>query len=157
MAGSSTSLQYRRAALQHASVTGLVVALHDTLVGNLRRAADAITHDDIQKRCNELCHGFRVLQQLDSMLDMTNGGDTALTVRRFYTYVRGQMLSAQFQLSAPLLVELVQSILNVRQAWHQLDNPLAAAKTPAHVAVASLDRCESGQGCKDVVAFTCVG
>lgn len=157
MAGVSNSLQYRRAALQHASVTGLVVALHDTLVGNLRRAADAISNSDIQTRCNELCHGFKVLQQLESMLDIKNGGETALTVRRFYTHVRGQMLSAQFTLSAPTLLKLVQSVLEVRQAWHQLDSPPAAAEKPVQVGYTSLDQHDGGQSRRDVVAFTCVG
>lgn len=115
------SLEYRRAALQQASVVGLVVALHDTLVGNLRRAADAFDNSDIQTRCNELCHGFQVLQQLDAMLDMKNGGETAATVRRFYTHIRGQMLAAQFKVSAEILRVQIQSVLDVRQAWYQID------------------------------------
>lgn len=127
MTSQTISLEYRRAATQQASIVGLVVALHDTLVGNLRRAADAIDSNDIQTRCNELTHGFKVLQQLEAMLDMKNGGETAAVVQRFYGYVRGQMLAAQFKLSAQILRTQIQVVLDVRQAWHQIDG------TPAEV------------------------
>ena len=122
MTGQMASLQYRQAATQQASVVGLVIALHDTLLGNLRRAAQAIEMNDIPTRCNELIHGFKVLQQLDAMLDMENGGATAVSVRRFYGYTREQMLRSQFKLSASILRDQIKSVLEVRQAWHQLDS-----------------------------------
>ena len=127
MTQNTAYLQYRQAATRQASVVGLVIALHDTLIGNLRRAAQAIESNDIQTRCNELVHGFKVLQQLQAMLDLENGGATAASVRRFYTHTRGQMLKAQFTLSAPLLWSQVQGVLEVRQAWHQLDSAPAEA------------------------------
>ncbi len=118
----TASLEYRRAATQQASVTGLVIALHDTLIGDLRRAAEAMEKNDIQARCDQLIHGFRVLQQLEAMLDMENGGETAINARRFYTHVRGQMLAAQFNLSAKTLHDQIRIVFEVRQAWQQLDS-----------------------------------
>ncbi len=115
-------LEYRRAATQQASVVGLVIALHDTLVGDLRRAAEAMERNDIQGRCDQLIHGFKVLQQLDAMVDMENGGDTAVNLRRFYKHLRGQMLSAQFKLSSEVLKDLIRIVLEVRQAWQQIDS-----------------------------------
>lgn len=118
----TASLEYKRAATQHASVVGLVVALHDTLIGDLLRAAEAIEKNDIQTRCDQLIHGFKVLQQLDAMLDMQNGGQAAINVRRFYMHVRGQMMAAQFNLSAQTLYHQGNLVFEVRQAWHQLDS-----------------------------------
>jgi flagellar protein FliS len=116
------SLEYRRAATQQASVVGLVIALHDTLIGNLKRAADAMDRNDISSRCDELVHGFKVLTQLDAMLDMKNGGEAALNIRRFYTHVRAQMLEAQFKLNPEVLRDQVRIVLEVRQAWEQVDS-----------------------------------
>ncbi len=129
MTNHTASLEYRRAATQQASVVGLVIALHDTLSGNLRRAANAIDKGDIQGRCDELVHGFKVLQQLESMLDMENGGQTAAKIRRFYNHVRGQMLQAQFKLSSEILLQQIRSILIVREAWQQLDSSPIEART----------------------------
>ncbi len=118
----TASLTYRRAATQHASVVGLVIALHDTLAGDLRRAADAIERHDIQTRCDQLLHGFKVLQQLEAMLDMQGGGETASKVQYFYNHVRGQMLAAQFKLSATILRDQAKIVVEVREAWQKLDS-----------------------------------
>jgi flagellar protein FliS len=117
----TSSLAYRRAALQHASTVGLVIALYDTLVGNLRRAAAAIERNDIQTRCAELVHGFNVLQQLELMVDIENGGETAVRLRRFYSLLRKQMLNAQFKLSPAILYEQVDALITVRTAWQKVD------------------------------------
>ncbi len=124
MTSKISSLAYRQAATRQASVVGLVIALYDTLIGNLRRAAEAIERGDIQSRCDELIHGFKVLQQLDAMLDMERGGETAVKNRRFYNLLRGQMLTAQFKLSSETLKKQIGLILEVRQAWQQIDNTL---------------------------------
>lgn len=125
------SLEYRRAATQQASVVGLVIALHDTLVGDIRRAAQAMDKNDIQGRCNQLIHGFKVLQQLESMLDMENGGETALKIKRFYVHVRGQLLLAQFKLSSAILHKQIEIVLEVREAWQQLDSAATEGRNVA--------------------------
>ena len=129
MTNNTASLEYRRAATQQASVVGLVIALHDTLIGDLRRAAEAMEKNDIAGRCEQLVHGFKVLQQLEAMLDMNNGGQTALNIRRFYTHVRGQMLAAQFKLSPEVLHDQIRIVLEIRQAWHQVDSAPIEART----------------------------
>ncbi len=121
MTYTSASLTYRRASTQHASAAGLVIALYDTLAGDLSRAASAMEQHDIQKRCDQLTHGFAVLQHLEMMIDFDNGGMTATSLQRFYKHVRGQMLHAQFKLSPQILREQVGIVLEVRQAWQKLD------------------------------------
>ncbi len=56
------------------------------------------------------------------MLDMENGGETALKIKRFYAHVRGQMLLAQFKLSPAILHKQIEIVLDVREAWQQLDS-----------------------------------
>jgi len=121
MTNQMASLEYRRASTQHASVVGLVIALHDTLIGDLRRAAEAMERNDIQTRCDQLIHGFKVLTQLEAMLDMNNGGKTAVNIRRFYAHVRGRMLAAQFKVQPGILQKQAAIVLEVRQAWQQME------------------------------------
>ena len=131
MKNNTASLEYRRAATQQASVVGLVIALHDTLMGDIRRAADAIDRGDIQGRCDQLVHAFKVLQQLEAMLDMDKGGVTANQVKRFYAHIRGQLLLAQFKLSSAILHQQIQIVLEVREAWQQLDSSAMEGGVPA--------------------------
>lgn len=134
MTNHTASLEYRRAATQQASVVGLVIALHDTLMGDLRRAADAIDKGDIQARCDQLIHAFKVLQQLETMLDMDKGGETAKQISRFYGHIRGQLLLAQFKLSSSTLKQQIQIVLEVREAWQQLDSSATEGSTIANPA-----------------------
>jgi flagellin-specific chaperone FliS len=66
---SETELSYRRSAIEGASPIGLMIALFDTLVGDLRRAAFALRKNDIETRCRELNHATLVLGQLNEWID----------------------------------------------------------------------------------------
>ena len=63
---SNTEMSYRKTAVEGASPIGLIIALFDTLVGNLRRAATALRDNDIETRCKELNHAALVLGRLES-------------------------------------------------------------------------------------------
>jgi flagellar secretion chaperone FliS len=125
---SQTELSYRKSAIEGASSIGLIIALFDTLAGDLRRAAAAIRKNDIEKRCKELDHASLVLGQLASWVDMDKGGESAQTLAQFYAYLRATMMEASVTQSATLLETQLDTILQVRSAWQKLDN---AAQGPA--------------------------
>ena len=116
-----TSLSYRKSAIEGASSIGLMIALFDTLAGDLRRAAAALRKNDIEARSRELNHAMLVIGQLESWLDLNNGGESALTLSRFYAYLRAKMMEAAVAKSAGILDAQIEMILHVRSAWQQLD------------------------------------
>ena len=116
-----TSLSYRKSAIEGASSIGLMIALFDTLAGDLRRAAAALRKNDIEARSRELNHAMLVIGQLESWLDLNNGGESALTLSRFYAYLRAKMMEAAGTKSASVLETQIDMILHVRSAWQQLD------------------------------------
>ena len=122
------ALAYRRAAAQQASVVGLVIALYDTLAGNLRRATLAMHQRDLEQRGEQLKHGFSVLTQLVSLLDLNQGGQTALNLQRFYDHIRQEMLRAQFAQDPAILEGAADLVLDVRGAWQEVDT--RSAYTP---------------------------
>jgi len=93
----TTELSYRTAAIGGASTIGLIIVLFDTLAGDLRRAAAAIRKNDIETRCKELNHASLVLGQLETWIDLKNGGESASTLSRFYAYLRAKMMEAAGQ------------------------------------------------------------
>jgi flagellar secretion chaperone FliS len=119
---SQTELSYRKSAIEGASSIGLIIALFDTLAGDLRRAAAAIRKNDIEKRCKELDHASLVLGQLASWVDMEKGGESAQTLAQFYANLRATMMEAAVTQSASLLEAQIDTILQVRSAWQELDN-----------------------------------
>ncbi len=139
----TASIAYRQASIQQASTVGLVILLYDALAADLHRAIGAMQHGDIEQRCRHLKHGFLVLQQLDSLVDMERGGATARNLRRFYAHLRSQMLAAQFSQSPELLERQIAHLHEVRSAWQQVDAPAQAQTAPVdsrHQAVNSGER-----------------
>jgi flagellar protein FliS len=139
MSLSQTELSYRRSAIEGASPIGLMIALFDTLVGDFRRAAAALRKNDIETRCRELNHAALVLGQLESWIDLKNGGESAQILSRFYAYLRAKMMEAAGSKSARLLESQIDMILHVRSTWQQLDvaHPRVIEK-PAGIAVGTV-------------------
>lgn len=113
-----TELAYRKVAAEGANLVGLIVALYDTLAGDLKRASEAISRGDIEGRCKESNHAILVLGHLESWID---SGDPALgaTLSQFYAYLRGEILRAQSDHSGVRLEALIPLVLDTRAAWQQ--------------------------------------
>lgn len=155
MTNQTASLEYRRAATQQASVVGLVIALLDTLAGDLRRAASAMDKADIQGRSDQLVHAIKVIQQLEFMLDMNKGGATAEKVNRFYAHVRRQIMQAQFKKSSMILRKLVDAVLEVREAWQQLDRSASENKGTEPAQPANAPSAEYTAPSEPRLSFSC--
>ena len=115
------ALAYRRAAAQQASIVGLLIALYDTLAADLRKAAGAMDRKNFDERSRYLKHGFSVLTQMDALIDAERGGRTASNLRHFYGFLREEMLRAQFTQDTAVLLKLCTHLLEVREAWQEVD------------------------------------
>jgi len=76
-----------------------MIVLFDTLLA-IFAGCRCNRNKDIEKRCKELNHAALVVGQLESWLDMKNGGEPARNLSRFYAYLRAKMLEASMKQSA---------------------------------------------------------
>jgi flagellar protein FliS len=128
MMKSKTELTYLRAAAQSATSVGLVIILYDLLIQDLEKA---IAARNVEARAAEIKHSFLVLQQLEGSLDAENGGEAAKTLASFYAVLRCKILEGQIKASPEILREQIALVLDVREAWQQVDKPnLGLAQTP---------------------------
>ena len=118
------------AAVQNARPAGLVIILFDMLVNDIRGAIAAIHAGNIEQRSAELKHGFLVLQQLEGSLDMENGGEAARNFAGFYSAVRAGLFDAHMKASKEILERQIELLLDVRQAWQQVENPATTQAAP---------------------------
>jgi flagellar protein FliS len=128
---SPTELAYRKTALGGAGGLGLMIALYDTLAGDLRRAAEAERRNDIEKRCKEVNHALLVIAHLDDAINRGSGGELAQQLRAFYSALRCKMIEAQARRSPEMLEENMARILEIRAAWQKTET--GDATSPAHV------------------------
>jgi flagellar protein FliS len=118
---SPNELAYRKTAIEGTSGFGLLIALYDTLAGNLRRAAEAQRNNDIQKRCQEANHALLVIGYLEDWIDREGGGELAEKLVHFYAGLRTNLIAAQIQQSAALLEQQMNVILAIRGTWQDLE------------------------------------
>jgi flagellar protein FliS len=122
-----TEMTYRKTAVEGASGFGLLIALYDTLAGNLRRAADAQRRGDIQKRCEELKHALLVIGYLEDWVDRKEGGELAQRLLAFYANLRARLIKAQAKQSAEILEREMIVVLAIRGTWHDLEARASSA------------------------------
>ena len=115
-------LAYRQSSVAGASTIGMVIALYDRLSRDFRNAAAAMRANDIEKRCSALNHATVILGHLENWIDHENGGELALNLTSFYSYLRSKMLEASIKQSASLLEGQIHLISQVRSAWQQKDS-----------------------------------
>jgi len=127
-------LSYREAAVQGASPVGLVVLLYEQLLEDLRRAVQAIDENDIELRTNKINHAVAVIGYLQDKLDLERGGSVAGNLERFYNHLRSRLMEAQCKQSKPILVQQIEELLELRDAWvtvEQAEQPNSVPQAPA--------------------------
>jgi flagellar protein FliS len=110
---------YREAEVRGASSVELVIMLCDVLSRDVQRVIAAIQAGKIEERVNESNHAFEVLQQLEALLDMEHGGNTANDLSRVYSHIRAKVMEAQFRLDPAILRKQIELILQLRQSWQR--------------------------------------
>jgi len=128
MNAGQTELSYQKAAVESASPIGLVIILYDKLVSDLKKAIAAMRRNDIESRCNTMNHAMLVLQHLQGSLDMTNGGEAAQSLTQFYNCLRIAFMDAQVKMKPEILEQQIELILQVRQAWNQVECPAGSSQ-----------------------------
>jgi flagellar biosynthetic protein FliS len=114
-------LAYRKTAVEGASGFGLLIALFDTLAGNIQRAAEAERANDIEKRSYEVKHALLVIGCLEDWVRRGPGGELAEQLVAFYKKLRGELVQAQIRRSADAFQQQMASVLQIRQFWQLAD------------------------------------
>jgi flagellar secretion chaperone FliS len=116
-----TETAYRKTALGGASGFGLLIALYDTLAGDLKRAAEAERRNDIEMRCRQVNHALLVIAHLQDWIDHGPGGELAHQLTVFYSSLRRNFIEAQITRSAEILERQMAQVLDIRAIWQGLE------------------------------------
>jgi len=121
-----TDTLYRQTAFEGANGLSLLVALYDTVAGNLRRAAAAQRAGNLESRTNELKHALVVVGCLQNWVE-PDSGELAAKLAGFYSRLRRRIMEAQAEQSSEILEEEMKSVLALREVWQNADHPGRAA------------------------------
>ena len=110
---------YRSAAAEGATYIGLLLVVYDSLAEDLRRAAKAVSRNDIAGRCNASNHALLLLGHLESWTSSIDDPALRDSLSQFYAYLRSRTLAIQAQPQPEPFEELARLVGETRAAWQQ--------------------------------------
>ena len=127
---------YRKVATQTATPGQLVLQLYDGILRFLEQARLGFAFDD-PKEFNEAINNniqraHAIIRELDSSLNLEQGGEVALTLRRLYGYFDDRLQQANLTKTEEGITEVVRHVTGLRDAWRDMlagHAPDAAALT----------------------------
>lgn len=108
---------YRRTQVQSASPLELVVMLYDGALASMHAARAAIERRDIPARRDALAKVLAIVNELQSTLNLEQGGAVAAELDDLYAYVNARLLLAASQNAVAPLDDALRVFAPLRDAW----------------------------------------
>ncbi len=120
--------QYKRTEITTADKGRLIVLLYEGAITFLVRAKDALQKQDYEGKCNFINRAQDVITELNSSLNMNEGGEVAVGLRKLYNFMSERLVKAKIKDDARLIEVVVDMLSSLLEAWRQVvDTPEAAA------------------------------
>lgn len=104
----------------------LIALLYDKACTLLRQAGNALDTDNAELFHGTTTHAIQIVLALRGILDIENGGETALQLSETYGAIAGALFRTKRSKSNAELGKLYEALSELRAAWHEI-----AAQAPA--------------------------
>ncbi len=118
---------YLQAEVQTRTPLELVVMLYDGALRFTAQARAAIERRDIRARREAIARTLAIVSELQSTLDMEQGGDISKSLDSLYVYISGRLIEAASKQNVQPLDEAAKVLTTLRDAWAEI----ARAPVPA--------------------------
>jgi len=119
--------KYQEVDVGTATPLHLVVMLYDAAVCSLEEARGCMERKDISGRSRAINKCNAIISELQSSLNLKEGGDIAFSLNRLYEYMKTTLLRASVEQNPGLVVEVSGLLENLRSSWQQIDSGTSAA------------------------------
>jgi flagellar protein FliS len=119
---------YRQTQVQSRTPLELVVMLYDGALKAMTTACDAIERGDIAARRDALSRALAIVSELQSTLNLEEGGQIAASLDDLYGYTSRRLLDAAMKNDPKPIVETRRIFETLREAWQTI---AAASPLPA--------------------------
>src|SRR3982750_3948547 len=112
--------QYRRTQILTASDIQVIVLLYDGALQSCELAREGILKNNYADKARFLGRAFAIVSELSNVLDMEQGKDIALSLRRLYSYMLDEMTQANLRHNVGHLDGPIRCLSTLREAWHAI-------------------------------------
>ena len=119
--------KYQEVDVGTATPLHLVVMLYDAAICSLETARGCMERKDISGRSRAINKCNAIISELQSSLNIKEGGEIAYSLNRLYDYMKTTLLRAGVEQNPSLVVEVSGLLENLRSSWQQVDSGTSAA------------------------------
>jgi flagellar protein FliS len=112
--------QYRRTQILTASEIQVIVLLYDGALNSLELAREAILQNNYSDKARFLGRAMAIVSELSNVLDMEQGKDIALSLRRLYDYMLDEFTQANLRHNGRHLEGPIRCLNTLREAWYAI-------------------------------------
>jgi flagellar protein FliS len=130
VSASRAAQAYRQVESESRTPLEIVVMLYDGALRFLGDARDGHARKDLRARARGVSRALAIISELQSTLDMNQGGEVADQLDDLYTYITARLLDVALKQDVTAIDEACKLLMVLRDAWGQL-----ASQTSAEPAV----------------------
>jgi flagellar secretion chaperone FliS len=116
----SLAHRYKEVAVKTANPLQLVVMMYDAAICSLKEAKEQVGRRDIAGRSRSINKCISIISELQSCLNLKQGGEIATSLDRLYDYMKRRIFTANVEQSIEPLEEIEALLENLRSAWNEL-------------------------------------
>jgi len=122
---------YRRTQVQSRTPLELVVMLYDGTLQSLSTARDAIERKNIPARRDAISRALAIISELQSTLNLEEGGAVAESLDELYEFASRRLLDAAMKNDVTPIDEVSRVFSTLRNAWQTIAAAPVAPAAPA--------------------------
>ena len=111
--------QYREEDIRTATPLHLIVMLYEGALRSLEEARDHMKREDIAGWSQSINRCGAIISELQSALNMKDGGDIASSLNRTYDYMKPILFRAEAERNPELLAEVSEILEKLHSVWRQ--------------------------------------
>ncbi len=127
VSASRAAQAYRQVESESRTPLEIVVMLYDGALRFLGDARDGHARKDLRARARGVSRALAIISELQSTLDMNQGGQVADQLDDLYTYITSRLLDVALKQDVTAIDEACKLLIVLRDAWGQLASQTSAA------------------------------
>lgn len=120
--------QYRQTQVTTVDKGRLIVLLYEGAIKFLRQATKAQALGDIPSKSNNINRALDIISELSQSLNMQDGGDIAVNLKRLYFFWTEHLLKGKVARESQAMDDVVEMMSNLIEAWQVVCTDVAASK-----------------------------
>ena len=112
---------YMRSQVETASPTQLVLMLYDGAIRFLSAGREKMLARQLEQKNTYLVKSQRIISELMSTLDHSQGGSVAANLQRLYAYMLQRIVEGNLHDEPEAISEVIDLLRDLRASWEEVD------------------------------------